>query len=198
MAYSDLQLEVVNDLGNSLPVSGTVTVNQGSPTTGDNAWPTTITDISNTIVKPGDTTYNAIKVNVVAGDVGFVPYLRQLVENMLISIRNQEDLAVQSLDTVIRTTRSLKKALAAGTSSVSSSSTSSVMLLDINLERVGASIYNDSTSNLYIKLGSAASATDFTVLLVSGAYYELPYGYLGTIEGIWSSTNGSARMTEFV
>jgi len=52
------------------PVSGTVTANQGSPTTGANAWPTATVDTSNTIVKPGDAANNAVRVNVVSGGAG--------------------------------------------------------------------------------------------------------------------------------
>lgn len=80
---------------------------------------------------------------------------------------------------------------------------SDVQLLASNLNRKGATIYNDSTVTLYVALGTAAaSLTDFSVLLVAGAYYELPLGnngrpYTGEIRGIWASNaSGSARITE--
>ncbi len=44
-----------------------LTANQGTPASGANAWPTTVTDTTNTIVKPGDAGNNAVRVNVVAG-----------------------------------------------------------------------------------------------------------------------------------
>ncbi len=49
------------------PVSGTVTGNQGAAAAGSGAWPVTITDTANTVVKPGDATNNAIRVNIIAG-----------------------------------------------------------------------------------------------------------------------------------
>lgn len=74
---------------------------------------------------------------------------------------------------------------------------SSTTLLSANTNRVGASIYNDSTVNLYLKLGTTASTTDFTVILVPDTYYEVFGGYTGRIDGIWASNaSGSARITE--
>lgn len=80
-------------------------------------------------------------------------------------------------------------------------SASSVTLLAANAARLGAAIVNDSTSILYVKFGSTASATSFTVCLagsVAGvpAYYEVPFGYVGIITGIWVSATGAARVTE--
>lgn len=78
------------------------------------------------------------------------------------------------------------------------SSNSNVTLLEANSVRLGATIYNESTSDLYVKLGSNASTSDYTVKLSSGAYYESPFSYVGRIDGIWASVNGSARISELV
>jgi hypothetical protein len=73
----------------------------------------------------------------------------------------------------------------------------SATLLAANAARLGATIFNDSTVDLYVKLGTTASATSFTVKLTPGAYYEVPYRYTGRIDGIWASdASGSARITE--
>ena len=76
------------------------------------------------------------------------------------------------------------------------SSAANVNLLALNLNRLGAMIYNDSTATLYIKLGTTASLTSYTVQVAPLGYYEVPYGYTGNIDGIWSSANGNARITE--
>lgn len=81
------------------------------------------------------------------------------------------------------------------TSSVAGS-TSSVQLLASNTARLGATIYNDSMTFLYVKLGTLASSTDFTVKLFPLAYYEIPFGYTGEIDGIWSTAVGHARIDE--
>lgn len=77
-----------------------------------------------------------------------------------------------------------------------SGSASSVTLIASNTARKGATIYNDSTVNLYVKFGSAASTTSFTVLMLPGGYYEVPFSYTGIITGIWDSATGAARTTE--
>lgn len=75
-------------------------------------------------------------------------------------------------------------------------SASNVLFWGNNADRQGGCIYNDSTATLYLKLGTTASATSFTVLMVGGAYYELPAGYFASVSGIWDSATGSARVTE--
>lgn len=80
-------------------------------------------------------------------------------------------------------------------SNVSASATS-VTVLAANSARDGATIWNDSSAILYLKLGATASATSCTVKMVADAYYEVPYGYTGIIDGIWASATGSARVTE--
>jgi hypothetical protein len=81
------------------------------------------------------------------------------------------------------------------TSSVAGS-TSSVVLLPSNSSRLGATVYNDSTALLYVKLGATASTMDYTIKMFPLSYYEVPYGYTGEIDGIWSVANGSARIDE--
>jgi hypothetical protein len=97
-------------------------------------------------------------------------------------------------DTVGRITTAPKT----GTSAVTSvaSSVTSVSLLAANAGRLGATVHNDGTANLFVKLGATASATSFTVRIATQGYYEVPFGYTGAIDGIWSVANGSARITE--
>ena len=61
-----------------------------------------------------------------------------------------------------------------------------------------ASILKNTTS-LYLKLGTTASATSFTVLIPHQGYYEMPANpdcYTGAIDGIWAAANGAVRITE--
>lgn len=79
-----------------------------------------------------------------------------------------------------------------------------VDILTANLLRKGASIHNDSTAILTLKMGSAASATSLTVRVPADGHYELPsWGpdgdvYRGLITGLWASATGAARVTEYV
>lgn len=86
----------------------------------------------------------------------------------------------------------------ATTSTVASSATT-VQLLAANSSRKQATFYNDSTAIAYLKLGTTASTTDYTVQLSPNAYYELPYAgyiYSGRIDCIWASATGNMRITE--
>lgn len=70
------------------------------------------------------------------------------------------------------------------------------VLLTSNLLRRGATIFNDSSSTLYLILGNIATTTSFTVKINGNGYYETPFNYNGPISGIWSGTDGYARITE--
>lgn len=86
----------------------------------------------------------------------------------------------------------------AGTATLTNvaASASSVTILAANTARLGATIVNDSTQVLYLKMGATASSTSYTVKLAAGAYYEVPFGYTGILDGIWASASGNARVTE--
>jgi len=75
-------------------------------------------------------------------------------------------------------------------------SASSVTLLSANANRLGATIVNDSSAILYVKFGTTASSTSYTVRMTLNAYYEVPFGYTGRIDGIWTVAAGNARITE--
>lgn len=89
---------------------------------------------------------------------------------------------------------------ASNTATVTSvaSSATSVTLIASNSARKGLTIYNDSTSILYVRVGAAAaSTTAFTVKIQPEGYWEIPFNSSVEIRGIWASANGSARITEF-
>lgn len=79
---------------------------------------------------------------------------------------------------------------------------SSTTILAANANRLGAKIVNDSTSagTLYLLDGTgtaSSGAGGYSVALVPGAYYELPYRVTYALRGIWSSAaSGFANITE--
>lgn len=78
------------------------------------------------------------------------------------------------------------------------SSATNVTLFASNSSARGRALFNESTQILYLKLGTTASATSYTVQMAANSYYEVPFGYTGRIDGIWASANGNARTTELV
>lgn len=78
-------------------------------------------------------------------------------------------------------------------------SVTSVTLLAANADRLGATLYNDSNARCLVKFGATASASDFSIAMSPGGYYEVPVGHRGIIDGIWDAdAGGSMRVTEFV
>lgn len=64
-------------------------------------------------------------------------------------------------------------------------------------ERRGFTAYNDSDAVCYLKLGTGASATSFTVAMAASSYYESPYEYQGAASAVWASAgDGALRVTE--
>lgn len=84
----------------------------------------------------------------------------------------------------------------AATCSSVASSASSVTLFAATSSAKGRTVYNDSTQVLYLKYGTTATSSDYTVQLAASAYYEFPQPvYGGQVDGIWASANGNARVT---
>ena len=74
--------------------------------------------------------------------------------------------------------------------------TADTQLLAANTSRIGATIFNDSNAILYVKFGTGASSTSFTIRVPANGYYEVPFRYRGQINGYWSVAIGNARITE--
>lgn len=69
-------------------------------------------------------------------------------------------------------------------------------LLAYNANRTGAAVFNDSNALCYIKMGTGASTTSYTVRLEGNDYWEMPFQYVGPIHAYWASAAGAARVTE--
>lgn len=81
------------------------------------------------------------------------------------------------------------------TTSVASSATA-VTLSAADTNRVGLTLFNDSTQVLYVLLGAGTASTSvYTVQLGAGGYYEMPFRFTGIVTGLWASANGNARIT---
>lgn len=86
--------------------------------------------------------------------------------------------------------------VASATTSRVAASASTVQLLAANTARVFFVVVNESTSaTLYVKYGTTAALTDYTIPLAPGAWFSDTL-YRGRIDGIWSSASGAAQLTE--
>lgn len=86
-----------------------------------------------------------------------------------------------------------------GVKTAVAASTSSVVVLAPNSNRVSATFYNDSTAICYLDLtGGTASSTSYSVqVAANGGYYELSAPYQGQISAVWAAANGNLMVTEF-
>ena len=71
-------------------------------------------------------------------------------------------------------------------------------LLAANAARLGAMIYNDANTRLFVKLGAGASTANFTVRLDGQGYFELPFPvYTGIITAVRAAgPAASVQVTE--
>lgn len=163
----------------STTITGTVAATQSG------TW--NITNVSGTVSLP---TGAATETTLAAASAKFPTTLGQK------TMANSLAVAIASDQTALPVSQS---AVASATLSNVTASASSVTLAASSSTRRGFSVYNDSTVTLYLKFGATASVTSFTVLLIAGAYYEMPSDtiYTGVIDGIWTSATGTARVTVY-
>lgn len=90
------------------------------------------------------------------------------------------------------------RAAGATVTSVNSAATSTTIIA-ANRLRAGVTVANTDASTLYLLVGGGtASATNYSVPIASGGYWEAPYGFTGAITGIWASDgSGAALVTEY-
>ena len=74
-------------------------------------------------------------------------------------------------------------------------SASSVTLVSTDAARLGVTLFNDSSSDCYIKYGTTASATNYTYKMGAYDYFEIPTKWRGRIDAIWDSATGAMRVT---
>jgi len=89
--------------------------------------------------------------------------------------------------------------VAAATVSNVASSASSTSVLASNTSRRAATFYNDADRACYLKYGTTASASSFTVKIFPSGFHLLPTPpYAGAVDAIWDSgPTGSLRVTEY-
>lgn len=86
--------------------------------------------------------------------------------------------------------------VAAATHSNVTGANADTQLLAANASRVGFTVFNDSTANMFLKYGTAASATSNLVKVSPGGFYEDPWQWQGVVNAFWDAVNGAARIME--
>ena len=77
-------------------------------------------------------------------------------------------------------------------------SVTALTLFSTTTARAGATIWNDSSSRLYVKYGQNLSTTLYSFKIGPYGYWEMgPVGFAGIITGIWEVATGSAFTTQW-
>lgn len=78
--------------------------------------------------------------------------------------------------------------------------TVSTLLLNASPTRKGALIYNDSNSLMYLKLGSNATHSDYSIRVLPNQAYDVPSTHTGDVFAVWGSigagVGGLARVSD--
>lgn len=78
-------------------------------------------------------------------------------------------------------------------------STSAVTLSAEDRFRAGGALYNRSNKEVYVKFGSGASTSSFSVIVPRDGYLTFPEEYFGIITGVWATgAQDFAMVTEFI
>lgn len=60
--------------------------------------------------------------------------------------------------------------------------------------RRGASLHNASGATVYVALDAEAALDAYTVALVDGAHYEVPWSFDGSVHVIWAAAGAGLLM----
>jgi hypothetical protein len=178
---------------------GTAMLSGGAVTTAAPAYTTGQMDPLSLTTLGGlrvDGVYVAGTANATAADVGVVGgYVTTAAPTYTTGQLNP-----LSLDTSgnLRVSAITNKATTSAVTSVAGA-TSSTAILAANTSRVFASIYNGTNKNMYVLCNSGSATTsNYSILLITGSYWEVPSDYQGAINAIWSSgVSGNALVTEY-
>lgn len=88
-----------------------------------------------------------------------------------------------------------QQAATAATTTTVASTTTNGTLLSSDATRVAATIYNSDANALLIKYGATASASSFSYRIKASETWDMPYRYVGQIDGLWE---GAGAGTAFI
>jgi hypothetical protein len=179
------------------PVSGTVTANAGT-------GPFPVSDNGGSLTVDGSVSL-ATAIPAGTNNIGDVDVLS--LPALPAGSNNIGDVDVLTLPAITGTVTSnagtgtfATKETQPGTATLTNvaNSVSSAQALASNTSRRQATFYNDDTdASVYLKFGTTASSTSFTIKIAPGGYYEIPAPiYTGRIDVIATAATGTLRVTE--
>ena len=115
----------------------------------------------------------------------------------VVAVSNTAGITTNIINSAGWSVLSIESGFTGSVSAIVASTVGTVILADVRGDRRVCSVYNRSVNPLFLKLGSGAKTTDFTVMLVASGYYEVPNPvYRGVITGVWGTADGDAQVME--
>ena len=203
-------VEIKNDAGNPVPVSGPLTDTQlratAVPVSGTvtATGPLTDTQLRATAVPVSgpltDTQLRATAVPVSGTVAATGPLTDTELRATAVPVSGPlTDTQLRAAAVPVSGTVTSQVAVRTPTTTSVASSVTSVSVLASNAARRGFSISNVSTSKLYLTFGVTASVATSFIEVPAGAFLLLDQQLIVTnaISGIWAAANGTAQVTEF-
>lgn len=82
---------------------------------------------------------------------------------------------------------------------VPSNIAAAAVLAAANPARKGLSLWNNSDGAVLIEYNAAPTANSYSFVLESKGYYEAPYNFTGSLQGLWQATGGAGiQVREFI
>lgn len=144
----------------------------------------------------------ADNANVTAGDGSIIVATDKIgaVDYQRIKVTWGPDGTANDVDTAAGKPLPVQMRSAVATATVTSlaSSATSAQLLASTAGRLGLLLSNTDANDVYVKYGTTASLTSFTVKIPGNYYWEMPHPvYTGRIDAIWAADGtGSLYATE--
>jgi|GEM_PF-6518573 len=192
----------IQDGGNSITVDGSVSIGSALPA-GTNAIGklaansgVDIGDVDVTSVTPGNGATNLGKaVDAVAGATDTVVGAGAVRDDSVSALTPADgDYVFLRTDNAGRLWTNKPKTATSTVSNVTGATTNT-SILSADGNRIRWSVYNDATTNMYLKRGGTASTTSYSVKIAPQGYYE-DDTWTGAVDAVWDTgVSGDARVT---
>lgn len=187
------EVEIKNDSGNPIPVSGTVAVSNFPATQPVSAASLPLPSGASTAAKqPALGTAGTASADVITIQ-GIASMTAVKVDGSAVAQPVTDNGGSLTVD---GTVTAAQPAASTGTKSSPSITSSAGTVLAANSSRLGATVWNEGSATLYLSLGGSPSTTSYTAQVIAGGYYEVPFGYTGNVCGVTSTGTAQLRVTE--
>jgi len=162
----------------TVSVSNSPTVNQGTAGTQDNGWFVRVTDGSQ-----------------ILGTGSSAPlWITGSVSTNLTSVTTQSIYAAGWNPSVTASVQELRAATSTVSSTIAADGLVGYSLLTANSNRKGGVFFLEGNRVAYVKMGTGADTNTYSVRMTNNAYWEIPFNYTGPVTVSFNSSSQTATL----